>query len=143
VIAVAADANEAMIRRYIDEVFNGHKLDGLDTYWAEDLVSHWMGQETLRGLPAWKAGMVSFFTAFPDAAYTLDDFFCVGDRGVWRGRWRATQQGTWEGIAPTGKTATWTVIIIGHFADGKMVEDWVEYDRLGLYRQLGLIPLAG
>ena len=43
-----------MIRRYIEEVFNGHDLDGLDQYWAADLVSHWMGQETLRGLPAWK-----------------------------------------------------------------------------------------
>jgi hypothetical protein len=34
------------------------------------------------------------------------------------------------------------VIIMARFAGGKMVEDWVEYDRLGLYRQLGAIPLA-
>jgi predicted ester cyclase len=102
-----------------------------------------MGQETLRGLPAWREGMVGFFAAFPDAHYTLDDLFCAGDRGVWRGSWRATQRGVWQGIAPSGHTARWTVIIIGRFADGKMVEDWVEYDRLGLYRQLGAIPLKG
>lgn len=47
------------------------------------------------------------------------------------------------GIAATGKTAEWTVIIIGRLADGKLVEDLVEYDRLGLYRQLGVIPLDG
>ena len=138
---MTAEQHEAMIRAYIADVFNGHNLDGLEKYWADDLVSHWMGQETLRGLPAWKAGMTGFFTAFPDAAYTLDDLFCSGDRGVWRGSWRATQQGTWEGVAPTGKRVNWTVIIIGRFAGGKMVEDWVEYDRLGLYRQLGVIPL--
>lgn len=137
-----ADDKEAMIRAYIDEVFNHHDLDGLDTYWDANLVSHWMGQETLRGLPAWKAGMTGFFSAFPDAAYTLDDLFFAGDRGVWRGSWRATQRGTWQGIAPSGKTAAWTVIIIGRFAGGRMAEDWVEYDRLGLYRQLGEIPLA-
>jgi hypothetical protein len=34
-------------------------------------------------------------------------------------------------------------VIIGRFADGKLAEDWVEYDRLGLYRQLGVIPLGG
>jgi hypothetical protein len=77
-----ADQNEAMIRAYIAEVFNGHNLDGLDKYWAEDMVSHWMGQETLRGLPAWKAGMVGFFAAFPDAVYTFDDLFFAGDQGV-------------------------------------------------------------
>ena len=120
-----------MIRAYIEEVFNGHHLDGLEKYWAEDFTSHWMGQETLRGLPAWREGMVGFFAAFPDAFYTLDDLFCTGDRGVW------------QGIAPSGRTATWTVIIIGRFADGKLVEDWVEYDRFGLYRQLGVIPLQG
>lgn len=136
------EQHEALIRAYIDAVFNGHNLDGLHTYWTDDLASHWMGQETLYGLPAWKAGMTAFFTAFPDAAYTLDDLFFSGERGVWRGSWHATQQGTWEGIAPSGKTATWTVIIIGRFANGKLIEDWVEYDRLGLYRQLGEIPLA-
>jgi predicted ester cyclase len=43
--------------------------------------------------------MDGFFVAFPDATYTLDDMFFAGDRGVWRGRWQATQQGEWRGIA--------------------------------------------
>jgi predicted ester cyclase len=134
---------EAMIRRYIDEVFNSHQLDGLDQYWAVDLVSHWMGQETLRGLPAWTEGMRGFFAAFPDVTYTLQDLFFAGDRGVWRGSWHGTQRGVWGDVAASGREVTWTVIIIGRFADGKMVEDWVEYDRLGLFQQLGAIPVAG
>ncbi len=133
---------EAMIRQYIAAVFNGHDLDGLDQYWVPDLVSHWMGQETLRGLPAWREGMVGFFAAFPDAAYTLDDLFVAGDRAVWRGVWRATQRGTWAGIAASGHAVTWSVIIIARFAGGKLAEDWVEYDRLGLFRQLGAIPIS-
>ena len=101
------------------------------------------GQETLRGLPAWREGMVGFFAAFPDATYTLDDLFVAGDKAVWRGSWHATQRGVWEGIAASGREVSWTVIIIGRFADGKLVEDWVEYDRLGLFQQLGAIPVAG
>ena len=66
--------------------------------------------------------------------------FFAGDRGVWRGHWRATQQGTWQGIAPSGRRVMWTVIIIGRFAGGKLIEDWVELDRLGLFQQLGRIP---
>ena len=137
-----SEHHEAMIRRYIAEVFNGHDLDGLDQYWAADLVSHWMGQETLRGLPAWREGMVGFFAAFPDATYTLDDLFVADDKAVWRGSWHATQRGVWAGIAASGQAVSWTVIIIGRFADGKLVEDWVEYDRLGLFQQLGAIPVA-
>ena len=140
---MAADRHEAMIRTYIDEVFNGHNLDGLEKYWHADLTSHWMGLETLHGLPAWKAGMEGFFAAFPDAAYTLDDLFFAGERGVWRGSWQATQHGIWQGIAASGRTVRWTVIIIGRVAGGKLAEDWVEFDRLGLYRQLGAIPLEG
>jgi predicted ester cyclase len=139
---MSAEHHEAMIRRYIAEVFNGHDLDGLDQYWVADLVSHWMGQETLRGLAAWKAGMVGFFAAFPDAAYTLEDLFVTGDRGVWRGTWRATQRGAWGGVATSGRAVTWTVIIIARFVGDKLVEDWVEYDRLGLFRQLGAIPVT-
>jgi hypothetical protein len=37
----------------------------------------------------------------------------------------------------------WIEDLIGRFADGRLAEDWVEYDRLGLYRQLGVIPLGG
>ncbi len=107
--------NEALIRAYIEAVFNGHHLDGLEKYWAEEMTSHWMGQETLRGLPAWREGMVGFFAAFPDAVYTLDDLFFAGDRGVWRGSWQATQRGAWEGSRPLGTpcggpSSSWAVL---------------------------------
>ena len=133
------DRREAHVRRYLEEVFNAHDLSRLDHYLDADLVSHWLGDRDLHGLDAWKNGMASFFAAFPDAAYTLEDIFFAGDKGVWRGRWRGTQRGEWEGIAPTGKTATWSVMIMGRFEGDKLVEDWVEYDRYNLLRQLGVV----
>ena len=48
---MAEDQHEALIRAYIDEVFNGHRVDALDKYWDDDLTSHWLGMETIRGLP--------------------------------------------------------------------------------------------
>ena len=38
-----------------------------------------------------------------------------------------------------GAEATWSVIIIGRFEGDKLVEDWVEYDRYNLFRQLGAV----
>jgi len=40
------------------------------------------------------------------------------------------------GISATGRKAKWTVIIIGRFEGDKLAEDWVEYDRYNLFRQL-------
>jgi hypothetical protein len=62
---MAADPHEALIRAYIDEVFNGHRLDALDKYWDDDLTSHWLGLETIHGLPGagrWKASSRPFRT---------------------------------------------------------------------------------
>jgi predicted ester cyclase len=134
---------ESLVREYIEAVFNRHELDGLEKYWVEDLASHWMGQESLHGLPAWREGMAEFFAAFPEISYTMDDLFIAGDRGVWRGRWRGVQRGDWAGIAASGREVEWAAIIIGRFADGRLAEDWVSYDRFGLYRQLGAFPLEG
>jgi predicted ester cyclase len=133
------DQRDAAVRAYLDDVFNGHNLGSLKKYWAEDLVSHWLGDQTLRGLPAWKAAMTNFFDAFPDAAYTLNDLFFSGNKGLWRGTWQATQSKEWEGIPATGRKATWTVVIIGRFEGEKLAEDWVEYDRYNLFRQLGAL----
>ena len=83
--------------------------------------------------------VANFFDAFPDAAYTLNDLFFAGDKGVWRGTWNATQREQWEGIPATGRKAKWTVIIIGRFEGERLAEDWVEYDRYNLFRQLGAL----
>jgi len=130
---MAADQHEALIRAYIDEVFNGHRLDTLENYRHDNLTSHWLGMETVQGLPTWRTAKEGFFAAFPDAAYTLDDMFFVGHRGVWRGHWHATQRGQWQGFAASGRHVTWTFIIVGRFVDSKLKEDWIELDRLGLY----------
>jgi predicted ester cyclase len=75
----------------------------------------------------------------PDAAYTLNDLFFAGDKGVWRGTWNATQRKQWEGIPATGRKAKWTVMVMGRFEGEKRAEDWVEYDRYNLSRQLGAL----
>ena len=136
---MAMDQREATVRAYLEEVFNRHDLSALDKYLAEDFVSHWLDEQDFRGLPPWKEAMAAFFDAFPDAAYTLDDMFFSGDKGVWRGTWHAEQRRDWQGIPATGRKATWTAIIIGRFAGNKLAEDWVQYDRYSLFRQLGAL----
>ncbi len=60
-------------------------------------------------------------------------------------RWTAsgTHQGELMGIAPTGNRAAVTGITISRIADGKIAEDWVNWDTLGMMQQLGVISPPG
>jgi len=60
-------------------------------------------------------------------------------------RWscRGTHRGDLNGIAPTGKQVMISGVSIARFADGKMVEGWVNWDALGLMQQLGVAPELG
>jgi len=136
---LTVDQRAAAVRAYLDDVFKSHNLKSLDKYMKEHLISHWLRDRSLHGIPAWRAAMAGFFDAFPDATYTLNDLFFSGDKGVWRGTWQATQSKEWEGISATGRKAKWTVIIIGRFEGEKLAEDWVEYDRYNLFRRLGAL----
>ena len=73
---------DAAVRAYLEDVFSGHNLKSLDKYMTEDPVSHWLGDRSLHGIPSWRHAMASFFDAFPEAAYTLNDLFFAGDKGV-------------------------------------------------------------
>ena len=57
-------------------------------------------------------------------------------------RWtaRGTHDGDLEGIAPTGVNATTGGISMVRIVDGKIVEDYTQWDALGLMTQLGAVP---
>jgi predicted ester cyclase len=47
------------------------------------------------------------------------------------------------GIPPSGKQVDFTLQAIHRIAEGKIVEGWVNYDTLGMMRQIGAIPVPG
>lgn len=133
--------NTNLVRRAMDEVWNRGDYSGLDEFVARDLVVHTAtpGQE-LHG----HEGVRQFYTmlraAFPDIHFAIEDQIAADDRVVTRWSARATHQGTFNGIPPTGREITVTGIDIDRLASGKVVECWPQMDELGLLRQLGVIP---
>ena len=53
-----------------------------------------------------------------------------------------THQGEFFGVGATGERITMSGIMIDRLEDGKMVEEWPEYDLLGVMRQLGAVPAS-
>jgi predicted ester cyclase len=78
--------------------------------------------------------------AFPDLVLTVEDELVEGDRIAWRWTLRATNTGSFAGMAPTGKPVAFQGLNIERLADGRITEHWSIHDSLDLLRQLGLFP---
>ena len=68
---------------------------------------------------------------------------CRGGKAAMRFTARGTHKGEFQGIPPTGKQVTLSGINIQHIVDGKIVENWVSLDALGMLQQLGVLPPMG
>lgn len=51
-----------------------------------------------------------------------------------------THKGAWLGIPATGKSVSIRMMTVHRIQGGKVVEDWVLVESLGLFQQLGVLP---
>ena len=79
-----------------------------------------------------------FWNGFPDMSFTMEEIFAAGDRVTFRFIQRGTHTGDFMGIPATGNTFESSGILISRIEDGKVVEQWEEFDMLGMMMQLGM-----
>ncbi|MBW7885468.1 MAG: ester cyclase, partial [Caldilineaceae bacterium] len=121
-----------------EEIWNQGNLDLIDERYAEDYVRHEAGYPAeLVGTEGLKLFVQTLRSGFPDWHCTAEDLIAEGDKVVVRYLCSGTHTGEWYGLAPTGKQIEFADIIIHKLADGKVVEDWSQYDSLGWMQQLG------
>lgn len=137
---MAIDGNKTIAQRFLQDAFEGGNLDLLDQLLAPSYVDH----DAPPGLPPGPAGIRILFTtfrgAFPDLRFKIHDVVAEGDRVVTRYTFTGTQKGELMGIPPTGKAVEMPGISMYRVAEGRLQEAWVQYDMLGMLRQLGAVP---
>ncbi len=103
------------------------------------VIAHGLGPSPLdlQGLKQFYAGL---WEAFPDLRITIGDLVGEEDRVAWRLSVRGTQKAEFRGVPPTGTEVTFGAQYIFRFRDGRIVERWTNFDRLGVLVQLGAIP---
>ena len=97
----------------------------------------------MRGIEAHNQFATMHRTAFPDLRFVAEDVIAEGDKVVERRTSSGTHQGELMGIPPTGRQTTGSGVSIFRVANGKVAEQWVNWDMLGLLQQLGGIPPLG
>jgi steroid delta-isomerase-like uncharacterized protein len=137
---MSIEANKAIARRLVEEVQNQQNISAMDELYATDYVYH-----AAHGVPPTLEGNKQFFgilfAAFPDLHFTIHDQIAEGDKVVTRKTMSGTHQGAFVGMPATGKRMTLEILEILHIDGGKILGNWMFYDRLSLMHQLGVLPL--
>lgn len=130
--------NKAIVRRYLEQVFNERRIDLLEEFLIENYQIHSAG--IAPGREAAKEWYTMISTAFPDIQLTFKDMIAEGDRVVIRGALSGTHQGELFGIPATGKRVTQTSVFIFRLVKGEIVEGWYATNYMDLMQQLGVLP---
>lgn len=131
----------AIVRRFVD-LLNAGDEAGLQALVADDFVCHVAGglAAGAHGPEIWRRRAGALRTAFPDYRITIEDLLADGDKVVMRYRGQGTHRGPLFGAGPTNSRVEYTGIMVVRISEGKLAEEWTEYDQFGLMRQIGALP---
>ncbi|HEX8180706.1 MAG TPA: ester cyclase [Pyrinomonadaceae bacterium] len=142
---MSATESKTVARRFIEELWNARRLELADELFAPDCVTHQLRSgEADASAPRTpdmvKRHVASWLAAFPDLRFDIEQMIAEADMVVTRCTMRGTHSATWLGVAPTGREVSVRMFISQRIAGGRIVEDWVLVESLGLFQQLGLVP---
>ena len=123
-----------LIDKYV-ELWNSGNVDLLDAVMSTDFVRHAKSTSD-DGLKNIKKLITGSRTAFPDLYLVLTDEMFTENRFAAHFSFTATNTGPGQ-FPPTGKSVEVWGVVIAHFADGKLTEEWVGYDNQSFLEQLG------
>jgi steroid delta-isomerase-like uncharacterized protein len=139
-VALTAPEAERILAVYL-EARNRPDLELLDDIYHPAVVVHDCSEpEDIRGLAAVKSYYRGSYQLLPDFRIEISDRFVGGDRMVARWTVTGTHTGMLHGLPPTGKAIRFSGVVIDRVVDGKIVEEWVDYNPLVILQQMGLAP---
>lgn len=131
---------------FIDNVWNARDLSLIDELFTSETITH-----QLRSSPGdvptaprrpddVRRELQTWFAAFPDIRFDIEQQVVEGDLVVTRYVMHGTHQGTWLGLPATNQAVTVRMTHTVQIASGRIVEDWLLVDWYGMLEQLGLVP---
>lgn len=131
--------NEALVRRFYEDMCNGRQNDLAGELFAED---HEYDDPAIPGVPGPEAMVktVSVFQEGMECQWDLEDLFGSDERVAVRWVARGRHTGEIMGIPPTGNEIAVRAISVHRVQDGRISRTWTVWDFLGFLQQLGALP---
>ena len=133
------DNNKKVAKFYIEEIVNKQKLELLNQVFADTFLVHILidSTEDLKTIAEHKEFLKYLFRAFPDIHYTVGDVIGEGDKIAMRVTLSATHKDELWGYKALGNRIDYlSEIFFFRFINGKIVENWVQFDLHNLFRQI-------
>ena len=96
--------------------------------------------EPIRGIQGAKDNVNQYRSAFAGAQITVNEQVGEGDLVASRWEGRGSHTGEIMGIAPTGRDVVVSGQTLSRLESGKIVEEWTNWDTLGMLQQIGAVP---
>jgi predicted ester cyclase len=137
-----SDENKALAMQLSDEVFNAHNLARCDDLYDPNYIANSLPPGFSPDREGMKQYLSAYFQAFPDFHVTIENMIAEGDWVAIRYTGHGTHQGDLMGmgIPPTGKEVTASAVMTLRIVDSRIIEDWLDGDKLGILQQIGAIP---
>jgi predicted ester cyclase len=140
--SMSTEDNKALVQRLIQLQVSGD-LNTVDQILAPNWVDHYPPMPLPQGYEGFKHLTMAFRSAFPGMQIEIEDLLAEGDKVAARMHFRGTNSGSFQGMPPTGKAVDAIGTGIFRVVDGKVTDNWVNMDMLGLLQQLGVVPAPG
>jgi steroid delta-isomerase-like uncharacterized protein len=141
-VNTSTEVNKALVQQMLELMVRGD-LNTADHVLAPNWVNHDPSLPPLQGYEGFKQLSMIFRSALPDGQIEIEDLLAEGDKVATRFRLRGTNTGSFQGMPPTGKAVDITAMGIFRVEDGRVTDNWVNFDALGLMQQLGVVPAPG
>jgi steroid delta-isomerase-like uncharacterized protein len=136
---MSIETNKELVQHFFHETYNECNFNAAKRMLSQDYFLHDSTIPDFSGGPeTWEQMQNIFCRAFPDLRLTIEDMITEGDKVVVRWMLCGTQTGDLPGIPATGKHMLITGITISRIMNGKIDEQWREWDRFSILQQLGV-----
>lgn len=136
------ERNKAVARAAFLEFLNHKDFKGFEEIHTRDFVKHYNSSRT-ENLSQEMEDAKSQFVSSSDLTTSVNWMMADGDKVAVCITSKGTHDGSFRGIPATGKKYEVTAMTVWRFVDGKIAEEWVFFNELDLYRNLGLFSESG
>lgn len=133
-------SSEAIVRRFVDDVWNGGSPGAVETLTTAGFVLHQLVADEHHDHESFSSFLAGLSEAVPDLTIEIADLVVDGDDAVALVRMRGTPERPYQALRPTGESFDVDAFHKYRVADGRIDEVWVMADAVGTLRQLGLFP---
>jgi ketosteroid isomerase-like protein len=143
---MAIEEKNMELMKTLDDAWNSQDWDTFEERHADNVAVFWPGQpEPTRGVHNHREESIQFFKAFPDnhlvnnpykILFYKDDYTCsIADfTGTFKGPMKGLNG---QMIQPTNKKFHIEFCTVAHWKNGKILEERLFYDLLGMLVQIG------